>query len=220
LELRVYADADFAGCIRAMRSATRVALAVEGPNTRMVVQGVSKRQTAVSHSTLEAEIVAADYAMRAEGMPALTLLEAILARKVKLSMMDDNEAMIKICHSGKNPTMKYFNRTHKVGVSWLMEVFGLANINIYKIDTKLQAADIGTKHITCIHTWKSNCILINLSEPGVSPTGQRALFSAPRRDAADKLHAHKEDQRMRALERLESYTGSTTGAHGGELPEV
>jgi hypothetical protein len=31
--------------------------------------------------------------------------------------------MIKICHSGKNPTMRYLNRTHKVGVAWLMEVF-------------------------------------------------------------------------------------------------
>jgi hypothetical protein len=78
LELRVYADADFAGCVCAMRSTTGVALAVVGPNARVVVQGVSKRQTAVSRSTPEAEVVAADYAVRAEGMPALTHLEAIL----------------------------------------------------------------------------------------------------------------------------------------------
>jgi hypothetical protein len=82
LDLRVYADADFAGCVRAVRSTTGVALAVEEPNTRVVVQGVSKRQTAVSHSTPEADVVAADYAMRAEGVPALTLMEAIPERKV------------------------------------------------------------------------------------------------------------------------------------------
>jgi hypothetical protein len=41
LELRVYADADFAGCVRAVRSAAGVALAVEGLNARMVVSGVS-----------------------------------------------------------------------------------------------------------------------------------------------------------------------------------
>jgi hypothetical protein len=70
LDLRVYADADFAGCVHTVRSTTGVALVMEGPNTRMVVNGVSKRQTAVSHSTPKAEIVAADYAMRAEGMPA------------------------------------------------------------------------------------------------------------------------------------------------------
>jgi dUTPase len=75
LELRrVYADADFAGCIRTMRSTAGVVLAVEGPNARVVVQGVSKRQTAASHCTPEAEIVVADYAMRAEGVPVLTLV--------------------------------------------------------------------------------------------------------------------------------------------------
>jgi hypothetical protein len=60
----VYADADFAGYARAVRSTTGVALAVEGPNARMIANGVSKRQTAVSHSTPEAEIVAVDYAIR------------------------------------------------------------------------------------------------------------------------------------------------------------
>jgi hypothetical protein len=101
----------------------------------------------VSHSTPEAEIVAADYAMRAEGMPALSLIETILERKVRLRVMEDNEAMIRKCHSGKNPTMRYLNRTRKVGVAWLMEVFEHDGINIYKIDTKLQTADIGTKRI-------------------------------------------------------------------------
>jgi hypothetical protein len=82
LELRVYADADFAGCIRTMRSTTGVILAVSGPNTRVILTGVSNRQTAVSHSTLEAEIIAADHAMRAEGIPTLSLLDTRFERKV------------------------------------------------------------------------------------------------------------------------------------------
>jgi hypothetical protein len=49
---------------RAMRSTTTVTLAVEGPNTRTAINVVSKRQTAVTHSTPDAEIVAADDAMR------------------------------------------------------------------------------------------------------------------------------------------------------------
>jgi hypothetical protein len=66
----------------------------------------------------------------------------------------------------------------------LMGIFGLPNINIYKIDAELQAADIGAQRITCIRTWKSNCILVNLSEPGVCPTGQHALaLSAKTRDS-------------------------------------
>jgi hypothetical protein len=82
-----------------MRSTIGVTLAVEGPNSKMIINAVSKLQTAVSHSTPEAEIEAADYAMRHEGMPALTLLSTILGREVTLSMMEDNEAVIKICYS-------------------------------------------------------------------------------------------------------------------------
>jgi hypothetical protein len=50
----------------------------------MILTGVSKRQTAVSHSTPEAEIIAADHAMRAERIPALSLLDTIFERKVHL----------------------------------------------------------------------------------------------------------------------------------------
>jgi hypothetical protein len=129
----------------------------------MILNVVSKRQTAVSHSTPEAEIVAADYAMRQEGMPTLALLSTILGREVTLSMMEDNEAMIEICYSGKNPTMRFLNRNHKVGISRLMEVFKLPDIKLHKIDTKLQAADLGIKRITCIVARLSNCVLINLA---------------------------------------------------------
>jgi hypothetical protein len=122
LEFKVYADADFAGCVRTMRSTTRVTLAVEGPNARMVINAVSKRQTAASHSTPDAEIVAADSGMRQEGMPTLPLLSTILGREVTLSRMEDNEAIIKVCFSGENSTMRYLDRTRKVGIAWLMEV--------------------------------------------------------------------------------------------------
>jgi hypothetical protein len=74
LEFKVYADAGFAGCDRTLRSTTGVTLAVEGPNSKMILNAVSRGQTVVSHSTPEAEIVAADHAMRQEGMPTLALL--------------------------------------------------------------------------------------------------------------------------------------------------
>jgi hypothetical protein len=86
---------------------------IAGPNARMVANGVSNRQTAELRSTPEAEIVAVNYALRAEGVPALSLISAILERPVKLCEMEDNEAMISICHSGKKPTVRYLNRTRK-----------------------------------------------------------------------------------------------------------
>jgi hypothetical protein len=169
----------------------------------------------VSHSTPEAEIIAADHAVRAEGIPALSLLETTFERKVHLRMMEDNEAMVKICHSGKNPTMRYPNRTHKVGVSWLMEVFHVPECDVYKIDAKLQAADIGTKRITCVDTWRSICVLINLCEPDVDATAQRALLSTLRNDTVEKLALRKEFRRAKALGRLAVNSGSTACLPGG-----
>jgi hypothetical protein len=123
--------------------------------------------------------------------------------------------MIKICHSGKNPTMRYLNRTHKVGVAWLMEVFNLRKCDIYKIDTKLQAADIGTKRITCVDTWRNNCVLINLCEPGVDPARQRNLLSMLRNDTVEKLALRKESQKIKALERMAVNSGLSACLPGG-----
>jgi hypothetical protein len=101
-------------------------------------------------------------------MPTLILRSTSLGREVPLSMMEDNEAMIKVCLWGKNPTMRYLNRTHKVDIAWLMEVFELPKIKLFKVNTKPQAADIGTTRITCVDTWQPNCVLINLIVPGLS----------------------------------------------------
>ena len=57
-------------------------MAFTGPNTFFPLNGVSKKQACVSHSTPEAEIVAANAAARLEGVPALQLWDAILERKV------------------------------------------------------------------------------------------------------------------------------------------
>jgi hypothetical protein len=136
-------------------------------------------------------------------------------RKVHLHMMEDNEAMIKICHSGTNPTVRYLNRTHKVGVAWLMEVFNLPKCDIYKIDAKLQAADIGAKRITCVDTWRSNCVLINLCEPGIDPPTQRTLLSMLRNDTVEKLALRKEFQKMKALGRMAVNSGLSACLPGG-----
>ena len=69
VHLALYADADFAGCIDSLRSTSGGHLNIQGPNTRFPLSGSSKRQGCVSHSTPEAEIVAADVAMRSMIIP-------------------------------------------------------------------------------------------------------------------------------------------------------
>ena len=66
---------------------------------------MSKKQTCVSHSTPEAEIVAADMVLRTIGLPALQLWDILLGKgegNLKAIFKEDNEAAIKILMSGKN----------------------------------------------------------------------------------------------------------------------
>ncbi len=71
---RRYSDADFAGDKKRQRSTSGVFLALYGAHTFFPLSAQSKKQTAVSHSTVEAEIIAADHAIRMAGLPALPLM--------------------------------------------------------------------------------------------------------------------------------------------------
>ena len=106
VHLALYADADFAGCVESLRSTSGGRLILQGPNTRFPLSGSSKRQSCVSHLTPEAEIVAADVAMRAMGLPALKLLQRILKKSPNFVFYDDNKAMIGVVRPGRNPTMR------------------------------------------------------------------------------------------------------------------
>ena len=88
VHLALYADADFAGCVESLRSTSGGQLNLQGSNTRFPLSGSSKRQSCVSHSTPEAEIVAADVAMRAMGLPALQLLQRILKKSPNFVFYD------------------------------------------------------------------------------------------------------------------------------------
>ena len=74
----LYADADFASCTRTAKSTNGVHLCLRGPRTLFTLSGTSKRQDCVSHSTPEAEIVAAAFARRKEGLPSQFLWQLLL----------------------------------------------------------------------------------------------------------------------------------------------
>ena len=145
LHLALYADADFAGCVESLRSTSGAHLNLQGPHTRFALAGLSKRQGCVSHSTPEAEVVSADTAVRTIGLPALDLWDILSSTKGNLCLYEDNQAMISVVRSGRNPTMRYLERTHGVSVAWLHEIFQADHIAlVYEITGKM-AADIYTK---------------------------------------------------------------------------
>ena len=93
--------------------------------------------------TPEAEIVAADLAIRTEGLPALQLWDMVLERPVRLLFQEENHATIQFLKIQKNPTLRHLNRTHIVNVSKNLKEVGLKCCK-----TDEMAADIFTEAFT------------------------------------------------------------------------
>ena len=53
--------------------------------------------------------------------------------------------MIRVCETGRNPTMRHLGRTHYVQVSWLKERFKTPELKLQYTPSAKQAADIYTK---------------------------------------------------------------------------
>ena len=120
----------------------------------------------MSHSTPEAEVVAADHGVRSEALPALDLAELVLDRKVVVNLHEDNETAALALKNGKSPAMRYLHRTHRVSISWLHDLNQSKVINTLACDTNLQKADVFTKGFTEPNQWKTKLVEIGVWEPG------------------------------------------------------
>ena len=117
LPLALFADADYAGCRQSLKSTSGARMRIQGKRTRFPLAGGSKRQGCVSHSNSEAGIVAADYALRMLGIPSISAWEALLKGQPKIVFCGDNQAMINVMRSGRNPTMRHMERTRGISIT-------------------------------------------------------------------------------------------------------
>jgi len=165
----LYADADFAGCVDTQKSTSGYLMSVRGPRTCFPIVGVSKRQGCVSHSTPEAEMVATDFAVRQCGLPSISLWWTLFSHKPPLTFHEDNQAMIRVIETGRNPTMRHLQRTHRVSVAWLHETFQSEFLSLRYSLTSRMCADIFTKAFTDVRQWGGVCALINTIAPESLP---------------------------------------------------
>ena len=70
--LWLFSDSDFAGEYDS-KSTTGCAMFLVGPNTYFPLNAFSKKQTSITMSSTESEVVAANHGLRAEGLPCLSL---------------------------------------------------------------------------------------------------------------------------------------------------
>ena len=111
--------------------------------------------------------MAANLAVRTEGLPALDLWGKVLGRDIPLLFKEDNQATIQIIKNGRNPTLRHVNRTHRVNVDWLTEVFrNDKQISLVYCKTDDMAADIFTKPIHNATKWIPALSNINMIDTG------------------------------------------------------
>ena len=172
---RLYVDADFAGDAKDSKSCNGIYYHLHGPNTSIQVSATSKKQSCVSHSTPEAEIVAADCGIRNDALPSLDLIELLLAREsATVELYEDNETAAHVIRTGKSPAMRYLHRTHRVSVSWLHDLETKGIIKTHNVDTELQKADIFTKPFNDPVKWKTRIVEIGIWYPNSSSVEHKA----------------------------------------------
>ena len=74
---------------------------------------------------------------------------AKLSSRCQMIIMEDNDAVIKMCLKVRAPTLRHVSRTHRIDVDLLLEqVHAIEGLCIKYINTKLQLADIFTTPCT------------------------------------------------------------------------
>jgi len=174
LHLRLFVDADFAGDREDAYSTSGGWLVLAGPRTYFPLCWVSKKQTAVSRSTTEAEVVSLAYSLFKEALPMCALWDKLMGREMELYICEDNKAAITICENGFSAKLRHISRTHKVNLQSIKDEVTKENTHLQYTDTLKQAADIFTKGLEP-HKWDAALrmlgVLSKVPEPGcVAPT--------------------------------------------------
>ena len=76
--LGLFQDSGFAGCLEDSKSTSGGTLCIFGSHTFVPISWMCKKQTSVSHSSTESEIISLDAGLRMDGIPALDLWDLIV----------------------------------------------------------------------------------------------------------------------------------------------
>ena len=76
--LGLFQDTDFAGDLEDSKSTSGGLLCIFGRHTFVPISWMCKKQTSVSHSSTEAEIISLGAGLRMDGIPALDLWDMVM----------------------------------------------------------------------------------------------------------------------------------------------
>ena len=87
--LGLFQDSDFAGDLEDSKSTSGGTLCVFGSHTFVPISWMCKKQTAVSHTSTESEIISLDIGLRLDGLPVLELWDLIVSVLGNVSRVSD-----------------------------------------------------------------------------------------------------------------------------------
>ena len=87
--LGLFQDSDFAGDLEDSKSTSGGTLCIFGSHTFVPISWMCKKQTSVSHSSTESEIISLDTGLRLDGLPALELWDLIVSVLGNISRVSD-----------------------------------------------------------------------------------------------------------------------------------
>ena len=163
-KLWLFTDADHASKVDHGYSTSGSLLAIAGGGSFFPVTFQSKRQTACSRSTTEAEAIALASALFSDAIPAQQFISQLFGTQIPLTCHQDNTATIQVIRNGYSARLRHLGKTHKINVQGLYDAFKEPDISIQHCPTELQAADIFTKSLE-VHKWQAALDMIGIFDP-------------------------------------------------------
>ena len=109
--LGLFQDSDFAGDLEDTKSTSGGTLCVFGSHTFVPISWMCKKQTSVSHSSTESEIISLDTGLRLDGLPALELWDLIVSVFGNISHVSDRTGQPV---NGKNKSYNKIDVMHDI----------------------------------------------------------------------------------------------------------
>ena len=145
LEILCFADADHAGKVEHGYSISGGFVAVVGPGTFVPLTWLSKKQTACSRSTTEAETISLAHTVFSEALPLQDHLSSLLSRQVFLKCEQDNSSTIQVIKNGYSAKLRRCSKTREIDLTSLFDLFRCPDVLLEYCSTDQQAADVFTK---------------------------------------------------------------------------
>ena len=148
--LGLFQDSDFAGDLEDSKSTSGGTLCIFGSHTFVPISWMCKKQTAVSHSSTESEIISLDTGLRLDGLPALELWDLIVSVLGSISRVSDRSA------KPESDEHKHHKSHNKIDVTR----------DIDAVPSNVQSA----RQEALLHVFEDNESVIKMIIKGRSPT--------------------------------------------------